>query len=138
MASEFELDNGIMHCEDVALPMIAKQVGTPAYIYSTASMRRQTVALKTALQPVGDPLIAYAVKANPNAAILATFAAEGLGADVVSGGEYLRARAAGIAPEKIIENPACRVFLRPLESFGPCLRSNRAEHTSLARSPPAR
>ena len=58
--------------------------------------------LKAALAPLGDPLIAYAVKANPNPAVLATFAAEGLGADVVSGGEYRRARAAGIAPDKIV------------------------------------
>lgn len=102
MTDEFRLHGGIMHCEGVPLPVIAQQVGTPVYVYSTASMRYQADALKTALQPAGDPLIAYAVKANPNAAILATFAAEGLGADVVSGGEYLRARAAGIAPEKIV------------------------------------
>ena len=58
--------------------------------------------MKAALAPLGDPLIAFAVKANPNAAVLATLAAEGLGADVVSGGEYRRARAAGIAAEKIV------------------------------------
>src|SRR5688500_19250102 len=49
-----------------------------------------------------DPLIAYAVKANPNAAVLATLAGEGLGADVVSGGEYRRARAAGVPAERIV------------------------------------
>ncbi|MGA9583282.1 MAG: diaminopimelate decarboxylase [Allosphingosinicella sp.] len=98
----FPLRDGIVHCEDVPLPLIAREVGTPAYVYSTASMKRQTRALKTALAPLGDPLVAFAVKANPNPAVLSTLAAEGLGADVVSGGEYLRARSAGIAPGKIV------------------------------------
>jgi diaminopimelate decarboxylase len=91
-----------MHCEDVPLERIAREVGTPVYIYSTAAMQGQARELKSALAPLGDPLIAFAVKANPNAAVLATLAAEGLGADVVSGGEYRRARAAGIAAEKIV------------------------------------
>ena len=98
----FHLEGGAMACEDVPLERIAREVGTPVYVYSTAGMQRQARALRSALAPLGDPLIAYAVKANPNAAVLATLAAEGLGADVVSGGEYERARAAGIAPEKIV------------------------------------
>jgi diaminopimelate decarboxylase len=98
----FPLRGGIVHCEDVPLPLIAREVGTPVYVYSTASMLRQTRILKSALAPLGDPLIAFAVKANPNPAVLATLAAEGLGADVVSGGEYRRARSAGIAPAKIV------------------------------------
>lgn len=98
----FHLQSGAIHCEDVPLETIARAVGTPAYVYSTAGMRSQARALKAALAPLGDPLIAFAVKANPNAAVLATLAAEGLGADVVSGGEYRRARAAGIAAEKIV------------------------------------
>lgn len=102
MRSQFRLHDGVMHCERVPLPLIAEQVGTPTYVYSAASMRNQVLALKEALEPTGETLIAYAVKANPNAAILATFAAEGLGADVVSIGEYVRARAAGIAPAKIV------------------------------------
>ena len=84
------------------LPLIAREVGTPVYVYSSAAMRHQARALRTALSSLEDPLIAYAVKANPNGAVLATLAAEGLGADVVSGGEYVRARSAGIAPEKIV------------------------------------
>jgi diaminopimelate decarboxylase len=99
---DFALRGGIVHCEDVPLPLIARAVGTPVYVYSTASMLRQARVLKSALAPLGDPLIAFAVKANPNPAVLATLAAEGLGADVVSGGEYRRARAAGIAPGKIV------------------------------------
>jgi len=98
----YPLRDGVVHCEDVPLPAIAWKVGTPVYVYSTASMQRQARVLKSALASLDDPLIAYAVKANPNAAVLATLAAEGLGADVVSGGEYRRARAAGIAPEKIV------------------------------------
>ncbi|HEX8514250.1 MAG TPA: diaminopimelate decarboxylase [Allosphingosinicella sp.] len=98
----YPLRNGILHCEDVPLPLIAREVGTPVYVYSTASMVRQTRILQSALAPLGDPLIAFAVKANPNPAVLATLAGEGLGADVVSGGEYRLARAAGIAPGKIV------------------------------------
>jgi diaminopimelate decarboxylase len=99
---DFPLRGGIVHCEDVPLPLIAGEVGTPVYVYSTATMLRQARVLKSALAPLGDPLIAFAVKANPNPAVLATLAAEGLGADVVSGGEYRRARAAGIEPGKIV------------------------------------
>ena len=100
--NHFELRGGIMHCEDVPLPLIVREVGTPVFVYSTATMQRHARVLKQALARVEDPLIAYAVKANPNAAVLATLAAEGLGADVVSGGEYRRARAAGIAAGKIV------------------------------------
>lgn len=98
----FHLQGGHIQCEDVPLELIAHEVGTPVYVYSTAGMQGQARALKSALAALGDPLIAFAVKANPNAAVLATLAAEGLGADVVSGGEYQRARAAGIAAEKIV------------------------------------
>jgi diaminopimelate decarboxylase len=98
----FQLREGVVHCEDVPLPLIAAAIGTPVFVYSSGGMRAQARRLRAALSGVADPLIAYAVKANPNAAVLATFAAEGLGADVVSGGEYKRARAAGIAPERIV------------------------------------
>ncbi len=101
-AQPFHLRGGVVHCEDVPLPRIAEAVGTPVFVYSSESMRAAAQRLRRALAAVGDPLIAYAVKANPNAAVLATFAAEGLGADVVSGGEYRRARAAGVEPGKIV------------------------------------
>jgi diaminopimelate decarboxylase len=65
-------------------------------------MQHQARVLQQALAPLENPLIAFAVKANPNAAVLATLAAEGLGADVVSGGEYRRARAAGIQADEIV------------------------------------
>jgi diaminopimelate decarboxylase len=101
-APEFQLRKGILHCEDVSLPAIASAVGTPVYVYSTAGIQRQAREFKLAVAALGDPLIAFAVKANPNAAVLAILAREGLGADVVSGGEYRRAIGAGIRPDKIV------------------------------------
>ena len=102
MAAQFHLRGGVLHCEEVPLPHIAQQVGTPVYVYSAGAMRDNVGALRGALSELDEPLIAYAVKANPNAAVLATLAAEGLGADIVSGGELLRALAAGIAADKIV------------------------------------
>ena len=98
----FRLKHGELTCEDVPLAEIAAEVGTPVYVYSSATMCRHVEALRAGLEPLDDPLIAYAVKANPNAAVVATLAIAGLGADVVSGGEYRRAVAAGMAPEKIV------------------------------------
>jgi diaminopimelate decarboxylase len=98
----FALQDGVLHAEDVPLPHIAEAVGTPVYVYSSATLVRHARVLRAALSGLDDPLIAYAVKANPNAAVLATLAAEGLGADVVSGGEYRRAVAAGVEPAKIV------------------------------------
>lgn len=99
---DFQIREGEMFCEGVALSAIAAEVGTPVYVYSTASMRRQARALQEALASLHDPLIAYAVKANPNSAVIATFASAGLGADVVSGGEYRRALKAGVPPSRIV------------------------------------
>jgi len=98
----FNLQGGILYCEDVPLAAIAEAVGTPVYVYSSATMRRHARVFREAVAAAGDSLIAYAVKANPNAAVLATLAAEGLGADVVSIGEYRRAVAAGIPPQGIV------------------------------------
>jgi diaminopimelate decarboxylase len=99
---DFRLVDGELCCEDVPLAEIAAEVGTPVYVYSTATMCRQVQALRSALEPLPGPLICYAVKANPNAAVVATLAKAGLGADVVSGGEYRRAVAAGIGPDTIV------------------------------------
>ena len=93
---------GILHCEDVPLDSIAEAVGTPVYVYSTAAMLGHVRVFRDAFSAIADPLIAYAVKANPNAAVLRTLANAGVGADVVSGGEYRRSREAGIAPDKIV------------------------------------
>src|SRR6478672_1144563 len=98
----FQLRDGELYCEDVRLAEIAASVGTPVYVYSTATMCRHVEALRAALDPLPDPLIAYAVKANPNSAVVATLARSGLGADVVSGGEYQRARFAGVSGDKIV------------------------------------
>ena len=98
----FQPRDGQLYCEEVRLADIAAEVGTPVYVYSTATIRRHVAALRDGLGRLGDPLIAYAVKANPNSAVIATLARVGLGADVVSGGEYRRARAAGVPPDKIV------------------------------------
>ena len=108
----FELRGGILHCEDVPLPEIAAAVGTPVYIYSTATMQRHARVFRAAVAGCGgDPLVAFAVKANPNAAVLATLAAEGLGGDVVSIGEYRRAVAAGI--------PSCNIVFAGVGKTAP-------------------
>jgi diaminopimelate decarboxylase len=99
----FDIRDGAMHAEDVALAEIAEAVGTPVYVYSTATMERHVRVFREALAGLAEaPLIAFAVKANPNAAVLATLARAGLGADVVSGGELLRALHAGVAADRIV------------------------------------
>jgi len=98
----FELKDGVLHAEGVPLTRIAEEAGTPIYVYSTATIERHVRVFRDALEGVGDPWIAFAVKANPNRAVLATLARLGLGADVVSGGELQRALAAGIAAGKIV------------------------------------
>jgi diaminopimelate decarboxylase len=98
----FQLRNGELYCEDVPLAEIAANVGTPVYVYSTATMCRHVAALREGLAGLADPLIAYAVKANPNSGVIATLAKSGLGADVVSGGEYRRAVQAGVQPDRIV------------------------------------
>jgi diaminopimelate decarboxylase len=98
----FDLKNGSIHCEEVPLELIADEIGTPVYVYSAATLRRHARVLKDALTGLGDPLIAYAVKANPNPAVLSVLAREGLGADIVSIGEYRAARAAGVNPQTIL------------------------------------
>jgi diaminopimelate decarboxylase len=98
----FTLKDGTLNCEDVPLELIADEVGTPVYIYSAATLRRHAKVLLGALSGLNDPLVAYAVKANPNPAVLAVLSREGLGADIVSIGEYRAARAAGIRPETIL------------------------------------
>jgi len=98
----FTLKQGSLHCEDVPLEQIADEVGTPVYIYSASTLRRHARVLREALAGLDDPLVAYAVKANPNPAVLSVLAREGLGADIVSIGEYRAARAAGMKPGTIL------------------------------------
>ena len=99
----FELKGGEMHAEGVALSAIARDVGTPAYIYSAATLRRHAQVFRQALAGLDQPpLVAFAVKANPNVAVLKLLGQEGLGADVVSVGEMRRALAAGIRADRIV------------------------------------
>ena len=97
----FEYKAERLHCEDVDLGAIADAVGTPVYVYSTATLRRHAGVIASAFADI-DCLIAYSVKANGNLAVLATLASEGCGADVVSGGEMLRALKAGIPPARVV------------------------------------
>ena len=99
---DFTFRGGVLHAEDVALPLIADAVGTPVYVYSAATFRRHARVFRDGLAGVARKHLAYAIKANPNLAVLRLLASEGYGADVVSGGEMARALAAGIAPDGIV------------------------------------
>lgn len=97
----FESQNGEMLCESVPISRIVKEIGTPCYIYSHATLVRHFRAVDQAFQSVPH-LVAFAMKANSNLAVLRLMASEGSGADIVSGGELFRALKAGIPPEKIV------------------------------------
>lgn len=92
---------GVLHAEDVPLTEIAAAVGTPFYCYSTATLTRHFRLFDEALAGT-DHLVCYAMKANSNQAVLALMASLGAGADVVSGGEYARALAAGFPGDRIV------------------------------------
>lgn len=93
--------DGALFAEDVAIADIAAAVGTPFYVYSTATLLRHYRLFDEALAGM-DHLVCYAMKANSNLAVLRTLAQAGAGMDVVSAGEYLRARAAGVPGERIV------------------------------------
>ncbi|WP_227287053.1 diaminopimelate decarboxylase [Boseongicola sp. H5] len=93
--------NGILHAEDVPLPRIAADVGTPFYVYSAATLTRHYQLFKEALDGIPN-LVCYAMKSNSNQAVLKLLADLGAGMDVVSGGEYLRAKAAGVPGDRIV------------------------------------
>ena len=98
--NHFHYKDGVLCAEDVRLDLLAEAVGTPFYCYSTATLERHYKVFTEAL-PNGS-LIAFAVKANGNQAVLKTLARLGSGADVVSGGELAKALAAGIPAGKIV------------------------------------
>ncbi|WP_133365596.1 diaminopimelate decarboxylase [Qipengyuania sediminis] len=98
----FSYRDGVLQAEDVPLPRIADAVGTPVYVYSLGRLTAQARAFRAGLAELDDPHLAFAVKANPNLAVLRALGREGYGADVVSGGELARALAAGIAPADIV------------------------------------
>ena len=97
----FNYSGGVLHAEDVALPEIARAVGTPVYVYSTATLTRHFNLFRQALAWT-DHLVCFAVKANSNLAVLKLLGDLGAGMDVVSGGEYARAIAAGVPGERIV------------------------------------
>ena len=97
----FEYRQGELYCEQVPVSQIAKQVGTPCYIYSHATLIRHIRAYDNAFKNIPH-LIAFAMKANSNLAILRLMANEGSGVDIVSGGELFRALKAGVSPSKIV------------------------------------
>jgi len=99
--NHFHYRTGALHCEDAALEDIADNVGTPAYVYSTATLERHYRVFREAFAPM-EPLVAYAVKANGNIAVIATLAKLGAGADTVSAGEIARALKAGVPPARIV------------------------------------
>lgn len=99
--NHFHYIDGILHAENVSIPEIAKQVGTPFYCYSTATLTRHYTVFAEAFSDI-DAKICYAMKANSNQAVLTTLANLGCGADVVSQGELKRALAAGMSPDKIM------------------------------------
>jgi diaminopimelate decarboxylase len=97
----FDYRSGLLHAEAVDLTTLADAVGTPFYCYSSATIERHYKVFASAFADV-DALVCYAMKANSNQAVIATLAKLGAGADVVSGGELLRAQAAGVPPDKIM------------------------------------
>ena len=97
----FNYRDGQLYAEDVSVAEIAASVGTPFYVYSTATLVRHFQLFDDALDGM-DHCICYAMKAASNQAILKTLGNLGAGMDVVSGGEYRRAISAGIPPEKVV------------------------------------
>jgi len=97
----FIYKNSVLHAEGVSVNDIAAAVGTPFYVYSTATLERHFTVFDEALHGLPHKIF-YAMKANDNLAVLRTLAAMGAGMDVVSGGEYAKARAAGVAGDMIV------------------------------------
>ena len=97
----FAYRGGVLHAEAVSLDTLATAVGTPFYCYSTATLARHYKVFAGAFADV-NALVCYAMKANSNQAVVATLAKLGAGADVVSEGELMRARLAGVPADKIM------------------------------------
>src|SRR5579862_2946317 len=98
--NHFAYRDGKLYAEGVDLEEIAGRAGTPVYVYATATLERHYRVFAAAFP--SDALIAYSVKANGNLAVLKTLARLGAGADVVSGGELVKALLAGIPANKIV------------------------------------
>ena len=105
----FQYRDDRLFAEDVDVTALAGKVGTPFYVYSAATLRRHVRVMREAFEGI-DTLVAYAMKANSNQAVIKLIGKEGAGADVVSGGELERAVAAGIPPEKIVFSGVGKTF----------------------------
>jgi diaminopimelate decarboxylase len=99
--NHFAYRDGVLHAEDVPLPVIAAAISTPFYCYSTATLRRHYRVFAEAMAGL-DSMICFAAKANSNQSVIRTFVAEGAGVDVVSEGELRRALAAGARADRIV------------------------------------
>jgi diaminopimelate decarboxylase len=99
--NHFQYKNGEFFCEDVPVAQIAKEVGTPFYLYSKATLTRHFLAFDSGFEDI-DHITCFAVKSCSNIAILSLFGGLGGGADIVSGGELFRALQAGVDPQRII------------------------------------
>jgi len=99
--SAFHYQDAHLHCERLPLAALAREFGTPLYVYSAAALRENYRRLAAAFAPL-RPLVCYAVKANGNLSLLRLLSEEGAGFDIVSGGELHRALAAGADPRRIV------------------------------------
>lgn len=99
--NHFQRKDGVLHCEDIPLSSIAAQLGTPAYVYSAATLRRHAQAMKAPFEGIPH-LLCYSVKASSNLAILSLLRDEGFGFDIVSGGELFRTQQVGADPKTIV------------------------------------
>lgn len=97
----FHYRNDELYCEDISLASLVKEVGTPCYVYSHATLEQHFKVFDGAFASVPH-LTCFSVKSNSNIAILSLFGTLGGGVDIVSGGELFRARRAGIPPERIV------------------------------------
>jgi diaminopimelate decarboxylase len=98
----FQYRDGVLHVEDVPLTAIAEAVGTPVYVYSRATLERHARVFREGLAGLKQVHLAFAVKSNPNLAVLRVLQREGYGADVVSGGELERALRSGMPAEDVV------------------------------------
>lgn len=99
--NHFQSKRGVLHAERIPLERLAERYGTPLYVYSTATLTRHWKVLHRSLAGIRH-VVCYAVKANPNLAVLSLFARLGSGFDIVSGGELYRVRKAGGDPRKVV------------------------------------
>ena len=130
MNSHFHYQSGQLFCEDVAAESLARDFGTPLYVYSRAVIEERYRDFARAFAPL-HPLIAYSVKANGNLSVLRILAGMGAGADIVSAGELQRALLAGIPAERIIVDPGLGFAKEPAHTYEALARL--AEFSELGR-----